>query len=533
MEGNGENTRLRSDRPPRLGPVPLLILLLGLAIRLTVVLAAENRLDADEATVGVMALDILEGKELPFFFYGTAYNGGGAIEAYLGALLFSLFGPSALVLKLGMLALWGAGALLFADLCRRVLPEGTARTAVLLYAVGTPFFLEWSVKARGGFAETALFTILLLRLSAPSSEPERRPWVRGLLFGLLSGAGVWASEMLLAMIPLAGAWLLLRVGPGERKGTAAALCAGLIAGLSPLLAYDLTHAGAHWKQTAACSLLRPTGGRTPPLSLEDLRLSASFVLGRAWPLLLAALLVAGVRLLRRPRAIEIGHVVLLHGSVYLFLYWLSGLRYLPVPPSRVLYALYPGWALLLAHGAALPGGAGLAGRWAVRGGLLLWIAFVAADVTGWVSSGRAREEGSWRGSWSLVDGEGLYRHLAERGVGAAYANYWASWSLRFAARSALHRDPAAPPLTVSSILPGTPPAPDASIAVLLRRGSPLQTRFESWLAGRSARYERATSHGFVVYTGLEPSLVHRGAGLPASFGKEDWDPPPLSPDGFN
>ena len=59
---------------------------LGVVIRLFVLLAAENRLDSDEATIGVMALDILEEGTHPIFFYGASYNGGGAMEAYLALL---------------------------------------------------------------------------------------------------------------------------------------------------------------------------------------------------------------------------------------------------------------------------------------------------------------------------------------------------------------------------------------------------------------------------------------------------------------
>ncbi len=48
------------------------LLAAGLGLRALLVSFAENRLDADEATVAVMALDILEGKALPFFFYHQA-----------------------------------------------------------------------------------------------------------------------------------------------------------------------------------------------------------------------------------------------------------------------------------------------------------------------------------------------------------------------------------------------------------------------------------------------------------------------------
>ena len=52
----------------------------------------------DTATVGWMGLNILQHGERPLFFYGQTYF--GSLEAYLAALLFSLFGISEFVLSL-------------------------------------------------------------------------------------------------------------------------------------------------------------------------------------------------------------------------------------------------------------------------------------------------------------------------------------------------------------------------------------------------------------------------------------------------
>lgn len=196
----------------------------GLALRLVLIVAAENRLDADEATVGVMALDILDGLALPAFFYGNFYNGGGALEAYLAAPVFSLLGPSAIALKLCMLGLWVVTALLFADLCRRTLSSRQALSAVAFFALATPFFLEWSLKARGGFAETVLFSVALLWIAAlPAGPLATRRTLQCLLFGAAAGVGIWASEMLAPMLALAGVWLVLRSDPPHRKQVGALL----------------------------------------------------------------------------------------------------------------------------------------------------------------------------------------------------------------------------------------------------------------------------------------------------------------------
>src|SRR5262249_60467125 len=91
--------------------------LAGLLLRLLLVLLAEKQLDCDESTVGVMALDVLEKHAHPLFFYGSTYNGGGAVEAYLGAIAFAIAGASPIALKLCCLLLWAVAGWIFTDLC--------------------------------------------------------------------------------------------------------------------------------------------------------------------------------------------------------------------------------------------------------------------------------------------------------------------------------------------------------------------------------------------------------------------------------
>jgi hypothetical protein len=337
----------------------------GIGLRLLLLLTAENRLDADESVVGLMALDILEGRSFPMFFYGGAYNGGGAWEAYLAVLPFAVFGPSALAVKLCVLALWSAAALLFADLCRRTLPTGQAMLTVSFFCIATPFFLEWSLKARGGFAEVVLFSVGLLWLAQPPRSLDPRVLLRSVLVGIVSGIGLWGSEMLLAMIPCAAGWLLLGCAPSRRGHASAALLAGFFIGSLPLLFFNSMHDWQHLEQSVVFSLLEPGGRAFRPHDLAQLRLSARFVLGPAWLLLLLGVAVSGVRLGVRRERWNLGHVALAHCAIFVAAYWLSGLRYLQIPPSRTLYALYPSLALLLGAAVYLPAPWGKTSRWVV------------------------------------------------------------------------------------------------------------------------------------------------------------------------
>ena len=508
------------------------LLVIGVLLRLVILIAAENRLDADEATVGVMALDILEKKYYPFFFYGNAYNGGGAFEAYLGALGFALFGPSEITLKGCVLLLWTVSGLLFAGLCRRALAGDKAILAMFFFCVGTPFFLEWSLKARGGYAETVLLTIFLFWLGAPHQKVAHRWRFKALVFGIASGIGVWLSEMLLIALPFSAGWFILNTR--RRREAGLLMLAGCFVGLLPLIFYNLTHQYGHLRQSMVFSFFQPGNRLSEPLSLSGMILSASFTLGKAWPLLLMTLFAGGYRLVRLRDRWELGHFMLIHTAVYTTVYWLSGFRFLEIPPSRLLYALYPGVAVLFA--CAVWGSHRQSGpirRVLVAAVIVLWVFSTLAPISGWIASGKPRETGSWRGSWSLVDGAGLFRRLVDSGVQVVYLNYWKGQSLSFASRCEQHRNPEAPGLSVFWWFPDKPPQSGQKAAVVLNPLGPLAAAVENSLRAGGITYERFLWDGHVVFSGLDSALMHRGSGLPRVIMQNDWQPMPESPDGFN
>src|ERR1700737_1153672 len=76
------------------------IIFLAAYLRITLLALGWPSTDSDEATMGLMASHIAYQGGHPVFFYGQGYI--GTLEAYLGALLFHLFGPSLFSLRLGM-----------------------------------------------------------------------------------------------------------------------------------------------------------------------------------------------------------------------------------------------------------------------------------------------------------------------------------------------------------------------------------------------------------------------------------------------
>lgn len=508
----------------------LALLMLGLALRVVLIVTAENRIDADESTVGVMALDILEGAGFPVFFYGNAYNGGGAMEAYLAAGAFAIFGPSAVVLKFCMLGLWAGAAWLFMDLCHRTMSARQAVSAVAFFVLATPFFLEWNLKARGGFAETVLFSVALLWIAAPPNMLAKRTTLQPLIFGVVSGLGLWASEMLTPMVALAGVWLLIRRESRDRWRICALLFCGFALGSVGLLAYNVTHDWQHVRSLVVYSVFSPSTETRTPLSLSQLRLTAGFVLGSAWPLLLGGLAVGAVRLVRDRSHVSLGHVVLVHLILYVLAYCLSGNRALSVPPSRVLYAVYPGVAILLAYAVDLAPASRRATRILIAGSIAVWLVATAVPTLTWMTSRVPRETNSWRGSWAMTNSDRLYDRLVEEEVDIAYASFWTAWSLRFSVRARMHRDPDAADLRIH--WRPTEPKRDTKVAFIMHTEARLAYFTETSLQKRGVDYERQQWEDLTLLL-VESPPPNGFRGIPRKFRKNDWIAAPAVADGFN
>ena len=79
----------------------LLIICAGVALRVVLNIQGWTPTNSDESIMNLMALHIAYRGEHPTFFYGQDYL--GAFEAYVGAVLFRIFGPSVLAMRLEMI----------------------------------------------------------------------------------------------------------------------------------------------------------------------------------------------------------------------------------------------------------------------------------------------------------------------------------------------------------------------------------------------------------------------------------------------
>ncbi len=203
--------------------------------------------DSDESTMGLMALHILHRGEHPTFFYGQNYM--GSLEAFLGAGLFHLFGPSLFTLRLGLVILFALFLISIYLLASLLYSKKLALAVLILLSLGSEGMLRQELLAIGGYPDTLFFGTLVLLIAswlALSSNRDTlqrdRRW-RCVVFGcwgLAAGLGLW-SDLLIAPIVLA-AGLLLVLGCWREWRTWAFPCLllGLVVGAFPLLIYNVT-----------------------------------------------------------------------------------------------------------------------------------------------------------------------------------------------------------------------------------------------------------------------------------------------------
>jgi 4-amino-4-deoxy-L-arabinose transferase-like glycosyltransferase len=322
----------------------------GAALRVWAVLLPQGALDADEAVVGLMARAILHGT-LPAFFPGQGY--GGTQESFLAAPLVAAFGLETWAIRIVVVLLWAASAVLVWRIGLRVLDERRAVLAATLFWIW-PTYFDWKSTRAHGFYGSELFLglailLLVLRLA---ERVTRRDLV---LLGLALGCGLWSSPQVgIVALPALG-WLVWRRREVLR-GLTFVVPAALVGGLPWLLGnlrhdwYSL-HPGrnegawtAHVHNLVVATLPEALGVRLA-WSFEWL---GSAVVGY----LMYAVLVAGFvwLLVRRPARLA---PLLLIVAIFPIFYFISPYTWLQNEP-RYLTLVMPVFALLIAYALTTP-----------------------------------------------------------------------------------------------------------------------------------------------------------------------------------
>ncbi len=141
------------------------------------VFCPQSYFDANQAVIGLMAKHLAEQRAWPLFMYGQSYV--LAIEAWLAAPLFLAFGVSVAALKLPLLIINVAVALLLLRVLDRDvgLSQASAALASLFVVLPSPATTAQLLEASGGNVETFLYVLLLWLARA-------RPGWCGLVLGV-------------------------------------------------------------------------------------------------------------------------------------------------------------------------------------------------------------------------------------------------------------------------------------------------------------------------------------------------------------
>jgi hypothetical protein len=234
------------------------IVIIALAMLLRIVLTALGWpvTNSDESTMGLMAIHIASLKDFPIFIWGQVYM--GAFEAYLGAVLFHLFGVSVFTLRLGTMLEFALFLVCMYLLASLLYTKKLALVTLLLLSIGSVMMIFTEFMAHGGYPEVLCFgavAFLLASWLAISSDqylsPQRK-WLRMLAFGcwgLVVALGFWSDYIFLSIILMSGLLLVLFCWRELLRGAILPLLLGLLIGAVPLIIYNVQ--APPWQNTLA------------------------------------------------------------------------------------------------------------------------------------------------------------------------------------------------------------------------------------------------------------------------------------------
>ncbi len=244
-----QNALLLLSKHLRIGTYELYaLLIIGFAIGLRILLISLGwpPTNSDEGTMGVMARHIAYNGEYPIYFYG--YNYMGALEAYLGAAFFHLFGSSVFTLRLGVILLDTLFLVSMYMLASLLYTKRFALAVLVVLSLGSNAIFLRELYATGGSTQTLLFGCLAfllatwLALTYGRELSLRRRWQRFAAYaawGMVVGLGLWSDLVVLPYFMMAGLLLLLFCWRDLRSWAPLCLLVGLVIGAFPLIMHNL------------------------------------------------------------------------------------------------------------------------------------------------------------------------------------------------------------------------------------------------------------------------------------------------------
>lgn len=307
--------------PP--GLVALLLGLVGIGYRLVLMLLTVPGSNSDEATFGLAAAHIAEGREWPIFLYGQHYM--GVVESYLAAPLFAAFEPNWVLLRLPLLFLYAAFVYLMYRLTRRLYSPWLATLVVGLFALGSERVIRDQMTAVGGRPEVkpAVALLLLVALALGEHRITRHRWLSFAAFGLVTGLCVWDDWLILPYLAVAGIVLLVGCARELVGWAGLMLVAGFVLGVLPLILDNVQAPPGQDSLSVLSQVSAGEGGQTSTVDqlhgsvLVGIPLASGICLptactgwqmawGALYPVLLVVGAVLAVLCLRRPAPLPDG-----------------------------------------------------------------------------------------------------------------------------------------------------------------------------------------------------------------------------------
>lgn len=244
------------------------IILCATALRVVLNALGWPPTNADEGTMGIMALHIAYRAERPLLFYGQNYM--GTLEAYLGAMFFHLFGPSLFSLRLGVILLTMLFFVSIYVLTSVLYTKPLAVVTLALLSFGSIQLFSREMLATGGSTQTLLFGSLAFLGAICLSLTQRAhnmAWVRlwrmlGYAgWGAVLGLGLWSDMVVLPFFALA-VLLLLVCCWRDLLWAWVFVLVGFMAGIFPLVLYNVQAASDPRASNSLITLLALFHGST-------------------------------------------------------------------------------------------------------------------------------------------------------------------------------------------------------------------------------------------------------------------------------
>lgn len=190
----------------------------ALAARAVLLARIEGVLDHDQAVVGLMAMDIAEGRRWPIFFDGQRYM--GAIEAYTAAIFVKFFGHTALTVAMAPTFYFALLTAAQFGAWRSWSGRAAGHLAAAMTVACSPMMALWSIIPRGGYPEVFAwsvgFVILYRRLTRPGAA--RPGGLAQVAWGIYFALGYFINPLALVFyVAVAVDWTLGRHGADLRR----------------------------------------------------------------------------------------------------------------------------------------------------------------------------------------------------------------------------------------------------------------------------------------------------------------------------